>query len=362
MTIKPLQILGILALVLVGGLLLSPLSPARPETTIGVLVPLTGSSAGIGERVKAGIEVGVAEINETGGNIRVVFEDDKGDATTAVSAARKLIDTDGVHVIIGTVKSDAMLAVAPITEEKQIILLSPTAGAAAISQAGDFVFRVIELPDVHGRTAAAHIGDVPTALFVANAANAQSYGKAFKDNFKGGIVHEVAYNQNDLDFRTDIAKSKGAEAFYLAVATAKDAGVLVKQIRESGFTGSIMASVAADAKEFFDAAGQHAEGTRITTSFFDPSTNAGAAFNARYKAATGNEGDGFAANGYDSIMLISKALGRCGSGDTACIRDFLYGTREYEGAGGTPSFDMNGDVEKPVTLKVARGGKFVLEN
>jgi len=262
------------------------------------------------------------------------------------------------------VKSDAMLAVAPITEGEQVLLVSPTAGAAAISQAGDFVFRVIELPDVHGKAAAARIGaDVPTALLIANAANAQSYGNAFRGNFTGRIVHESTYNQNDLDFRTDIAKANaaGAEAFYLAISTAKDAGILVKQIRESGFTGTIVSGVATDAKEFFDAAGQYAEGTLITAPFFNPSTKAGAAFNTRYKALTGNEGEGFAANGYDSMLLINGAIEKCGNEDTSCMRDFLYGTKEYEGSGGTLSFDMNGDVEKPVTLKVARDGKFVPE-
>ena len=113
--------------------------------------------------------------------------------------------------------------------------------------------------------------------------------------------------------------------------------------------------------EFFDAAGTYAEGTLITTSFFDPSTEAGATFNARYKILTGNEGDGFAANGYDSIMLINNALKDCRSEDSSCLRDFLYGTKEYPGAGGTLSFDANGDVQKPVTIKVAQSGRFVLE-
>jgi branched-chain amino acid transport system substrate-binding protein len=354
-------LIGVVLLVL--ALLFTSLStPPHDEIVIGVLVPLTGKSASLGERVKAGIEIGVEELRSEGIAVRVIFEDDKGEAPTAVTAARKLMETDGVRMIIGTVKSDAMLAVAPITEESEVILLSPTAGADSISQAGDFVFRVIETPNIHGEAAAAYIGaEKRTALFVANAANAQSYGAAFRASFKGDLVFDAPYSQNAIDFRTEIAKAKsaGAEAFYLAIATAKDAGLLVKQIRESGFTGPVMVSVAAEAKEFFDAAGPYAEGTAITASFFSASSSPGGSFNTRFRELTGSDGDGFAANGYDAVMLLGRATKKCGT-DSSCIRDVLYATKEYEGAGGTLTFDRNGDVAKPVQLKIAQEGRFVL--
>ena len=365
-------IIGVLAvLAIIGGAFLIS-HQTKGQVTVGVLVPLTGPSAGIGERVKRGIEAGLQEVKDTHGYpFTVVIEDDKGDAPTAVSAAQKIITTDGVHVIIGTVKSDAMLAVAPITEQDHAILLSPTAGADKISQAGDYVFRLIELANAHGDAATAYLngkGVTRAALFVAQASNAQSYGAAFEKSFAqegGTITSKTPYDQTSTDFRTDIAKAlkEKPDAVYLGGATAKDAGRMVRPIREAGFTGLVMESVAADAKEFFDTAGPAGEGTVITASFFDASSTAGATFNRYYRAIAGVDGDGFAANGYDAVVLISKALEKChGDTDTACIRDFLYATKDYQGAGGMFSFDANGDVTKPVAIKVAHDNAFVLQS
>jgi len=346
---------------------------------IGVSLPLTGPSAGIGERVKAAFEIAQADIAASGGpNLNLVIEDDKGDPTTAVTVAHKLVETDGARIILGELKSDPLLAVAPYTEANKVLVFSPTAGADAISTAGDFVFRNIEKAEVHGRGAAAFFaqkGVSQIALFTAQASNAESYGTALKNALAAGnpaqagsvtVVSDISYKPDQTDFHTDIAKAKasGADGFYLAVATAKDAGLLVRQIRESGFQGIIMASVATDAPEFFQTAGASAEGTYITASYYDETDPANAHFKAEMeKKIPGNPGDGFAANGYDALELVAAGIRSCSAANaainTACIRDFLYSTKNYPGIGGMTSFDQNGDVVKPVMIKVAQGGAFV---
>ncbi len=359
----------VLAIILVG---VFTGSHRSDQITIGALLPLTGKSASIGERVKLGIETAKAELKrEKGVDLNIIIEDDKGEAPIAVSAAQKLINTDHVNLIIGTLKSDPMLAVAPITEKNKVILLSPTAGAEGITNAGDYVFRNIESPDIHGQASANYFVTKnqikQAALFAAKASNAQSYVKFFELRFKeagGTITYKTDYNPEDNDFRTDITKAikSGAQAFYLGISTARDAGILARQIREAGFKGIIMVSVAADAKEFFETAGAASEGVVITTSYFSADSVAGSKFNSAYKELSGMNGDGWSANGYDAVMLLYRATESCGdTTKTDCIRDFLYNTKSYEGAGGTLSFDKNGDVVKPVTIKIGRGGQFLAE-
>ncbi len=336
---------------------------------VGVMVPLTGPSASFGERVRNGVMLALQDISKDGKTpaISPVFEDDKGDAATAVTVAHKLIDVDGLHVIIGTVKSDAMLAVAPITEKDKVILFSPTAGAASITQAGDFVFRNIETPAIHGNTDASFFSDHKVgkaAVFIANASNAQGYGNAFTQSFgsRGTIVSTTTYNQSDTDFHTMLAKALSfrPDGIYIGVATAKDGGLLAKQIRELGFKGLIMESVAADAKEFFDTAGPSAEGVYVSTSYFDPSTEPSQSYNEEFRSTYGASSDAFAANAYDATMLLYAAMQKCGGDDkTECIRDYLYATKNYAGVSGATSFDVNGDVMKLVEIKRAEGGMFV---
>ncbi len=346
---------------IVGGLIivviLLALFTKSSSPTIGVVIPLSGKSASFGERVQRGVELAAAE---TG--ITPIFEDDKGEAPTVVTIVNKLITIDKVKVIIGTVKSDAMLAVAPITEKNKIILFSPTAGAAQISQVGDFVFRNIETPTIHGAQDAEFFKNhniKTVAVFTANASNAQGYGNAFMENFR--VIASTTYNQDDTDFRTIITKSLSLkpEGIFIGVATAKDAGLLVKQIHELGFKGLIMTSVAADAKEFFDTAGAYAENTYVSTSFFDPTIEPSLSYNNKYKAKYGVDSDAFSANAYDATILLSLALKNCKT-NTECIRDYLYNTQDYLGVSGLTTFDKNGDVIKPVAIKVAKGGKFEL--
>ena len=347
---------------------------------IGASLPLTGGAASFGERLKNGMEIAVEDL-ETVNNIdlNVIYEDDKGEAPTAVTVVNKLINTDGVKIIVGSAKSDALLAMAPVTEAQKVILFSPTAGADKISEAGDYVFRNIELADAHGKGATDFLvsqNKRNVALFVAQASNAQTYGTVFKKNFvsvgnndsgnnstnDNKIVFELSYNPANSDFRTDIAKALNAkpEAFYLAVSAAKDAGILVKQIREQNFKGIIVASIAAEAKEFFDTAGNAAEGTFVTSASFDIGAQNVKSFAARYKNKFGVDPDWVSANAYDATTLLATAALSCGSDqDTECIRDYLYATKNYSGIGGNLSFDQNGDVVKPVMIKVARGGLFV---
>ncbi|MDB5259262.1 MAG: amino acid/amide transporter substrate-binding protein family [Candidatus Taylorbacteria bacterium] len=337
------------------------------QIRLGLMVPLSGNSASVGERIRNGAQIAVADLERNGQHISLIIEDDKGDSPTAVSVANKLISSDRVRIIIGTAKSDPMLAIAPITEKNKIILISPTAGADAISSAGDYVFRTIELADGHGKAAAEFFSlkNIRTAgMFVANASNAQSYGNAFVRHFSetGTLTATSTYNPADADFRTIISKiiSTHPQAMYLGVATAKDAGLIVKQSRELGYAGPIVASVAAFAPEFITTAGSAAEGAYVNAPSFDASVSPALEFNQKYRTRFGADSDGFAANSYDAIMLAARAIHSCGGdSNTDCIRDTLYQTKDYRGVSGTMTFDRNGDVAKPVAIKRVAGGKFV---
>ena len=121
-----------------------------------------------------------------------------------------------------------------------------------------------------------------------------------------------------------------------------------------------MVSVAADAPEFINITGQSAEGVFVTAAPFNANDPSAKKYAAKYKAHYGVESDGFAANGYDAIWLIAKAIENCQGDKTDCIQKFLYNTKNYPGVGGLTTFDKNGDVIKPVQLKIVKDGKFVL--
>ena len=52
-----------------------------------------------------------------------------------------LIENEGVDIIIGAVSSPVTLEIAPLCEEQEVLLLSPSSSAPRISEAGEYIFR-----------------------------------------------------------------------------------------------------------------------------------------------------------------------------------------------------------------------------
>jgi len=139
---------ALIVLVLGGVLVWRSMAPRAPkEFKIGVLTPLTGGEANYGRSTKRGIDLAIDEINARQGagriQFRAIYEDDQMNPTVATSAIQKLISADKVPVILGPFGSTVVLAVAPIAERYKTVLISASATADAIADAGDYIFRVV---------------------------------------------------------------------------------------------------------------------------------------------------------------------------------------------------------------------------
>ena len=125
------------------------LSCAREEkeVKIGAILPLTGDAALYGEICKSAADLAVEDINAKGGirgrQLAIIHEDSQADPKLAVSAANKLISVDKVSAIMGAMGSSEVLALAPILNEKKVVLVSPAATSHKISDSGDYIFRTI---------------------------------------------------------------------------------------------------------------------------------------------------------------------------------------------------------------------------
>src|SRR5437868_5103251 len=116
------------------------------EIVIGEYGSLTGTTATFGISTKNGIETKVAEINKAGGllgkQIRVIVEDDQGKPEEAQTVVTKLITSDHVTAILGEVSSSRTLAAAPVAQQSQIPMISPSSTNPAVTDVGDYIFRV----------------------------------------------------------------------------------------------------------------------------------------------------------------------------------------------------------------------------
>ncbi|GAI09057.1 unnamed protein product, partial [marine sediment metagenome] len=126
-TIK--TILWVVIIVVVIGLIWYAVTkkPAEEVIKIGATLPLTGDYSNFGVDAKNVIDLVVEEVNEVGidgKKIEVIYEDDQCDPKQVVTTVNKLINIDGVKIILGPFCSGAALAAVPLTQNNEIFVLS----------------------------------------------------------------------------------------------------------------------------------------------------------------------------------------------------------------------------------------------
>ena len=128
------------ALAALAVLVATPAAQAADPVKIGMVLPLTGPTAGYGKDGKLGADMAAAEINAAGGildgrEIELVYEDEKGAPQDGVAAVQKLMTRERVQAIIAGMNSSITLAESAITKNR-ILHVNPGAQADAITAQG----------------------------------------------------------------------------------------------------------------------------------------------------------------------------------------------------------------------------------
>ncbi|MCF8070426.1 MAG: ABC transporter substrate-binding protein [Desulfobacterales bacterium] len=374
MKTKQIVIASVVVIVLAFLVFLNMPSQSDREIQIGGIFSLTGKAAPYGEWIKNATELAIKDVNASGGvNGRLftlISEDTQTDPKLAVSAFQKLIALNKIQVATGFVSSSEALACAPIAESSKVVMITPIAGSPELKEAGDYVFRTRESGDVQGYKIAEYIfndlGHKEAAIIFENTANAVGYKDSFIEKFTelgGKIILSESYEEGQSTFRGIITKAESvnAKAVYVP-GVAAIIGRVLKQSKELGLNSEFFSSAGIEDSVLFDIAGSAAEGLIYTSSAFseDSSDEKIKTFVSAYQDQYGSAPTAYAANAYDTIMLIADAIKKQDSVDADKIKEFLYQVKDYHGVSGKISFDSYGEVTKPVMLKQVKGHGFVV--
>jgi branched-chain amino acid transport system substrate-binding protein len=332
---------------------------------IGALLPLSGQNSVYGTEIMNAIDLAKDEINSRGGIngkvLEIIYEDDKADPATGVSAMQKLVTTDGVPVVLGSWASGVVTATAPIAEENHVIVMAE-AISPAITNAGDYIFRVQPSATLYTQKSSEFLRtrNISTIAII-NINN--EFGKSLKDAFvsdfesrNGSVISIEEYSQGDQDFRTQLGKIKAKAPQSVFIAGYQDTINVIRQMSELGMTMTILAGPPFESKSTLDSLGNLAEGV-IYAYHFAPGNEASKEYEQKYLQKYGTPTGGFAPLMYDATGIIADAMKSCNT-NTTCIKQFLYSVR-YEGVTGTITFDKNGDPSLPIIMKTVRNGTFV---
>jgi branched-chain amino acid transport system substrate-binding protein len=365
---------------------------------IGSLCPVTGAGSTYGSGMQKAIEIGVAEVNGTGGaggrKFELFSEDSQTKPDAAVLAAKKLIEVNKVQAILGTWSSGVTLAVMPLTDAAGIIEMN-TSGAPAIStqDTKDLVWRFQATNDRFGQ-AFAVIAEKrgykrPATMAFNNASgigNTEGFKKAWEK--KGGkIVASVVYEPNRPSYRTELQQILAAKPDVIVTGSyLPDSTIILREWYQAGQPVQwIMPGWAANPNLIKALGNEVVEGLISVDSVSNETAASYKALDAAFQKATGKpvSTNVYAAMTYDMVMCLALAMEAAGPGATvaqvnAKIRDIanpdgtkVYSFAEgkkllsekkkinYEGASSRLDFDQYGDVTPDFGVYVIEKGELV---
>ena len=354
------------------------------ELKVAVAAPYTGGNAAFGEMIKRGAELREKEINDAGGingmKLTLVFEDDAGKDAEASLVAERIASNLQILAVVGHFNSSCSLAGKPIYQRAGIVELSPGSTNVNVCEGSDWTFRNLYRDDFQGKFIAQYLDKVLTniqsvAVFFDNDDYGRGLRNAFVDEAEKiglNLVASEVYERDSTNFKAQLTsiKAKNPDAIFIS-GLYLEAGLIVKQARETGITAQFFGADGVDSPDFLIIADAAAEGTFLTTPFtFGAAGEDALQMATNFEALHGVAPDTWAALTYDAVGMIGEALEKTYNPEVSvadnrkAIRDHLASldtpAEGYKGVTGLTYFDKNGDtVNKPAYVKIVKDGQFV---
>ena len=322
---------------------------------IGVVLPLSGSSASLGTYVKNGIELAYDGLSaERKKRIKVLFEDDAWKTSQSVSAFQKLTTVKKASAVL-VVGSAVGNALAPIAERRKIPLVAIGASDRKIVDGRKFAFIHWVTPEVEAQVMAkeiarrnyqrlAVIGTEHEGVLAVLSALDEALVEQKLDS---KVVLRETFLGSETSFQTYLAKVRKAEVDGIVVCLIPGSlASFAKQVKQFDISADLMGiELFEDEHEVAAAAGG------LDGHWYVNADVSSAEFETAYREKYGSVPGWASANAYDSMQLIFSALEKVGDSSEG-IAAYLANVENYVGAAGTYSSSGDNRFTLPATIKV----------
>ncbi len=314
---------------------------AADEIRLGAITSLSGHASPLGHELGHAVELAVERINQKGGvlgrPIKLFMEDDESKKPSGLSKARKLVERDNVHFIVGVIDTTICLAIQHYAKEKKTIFVNTGAGADMLVQPPNcsrYFFKVAPTTSM-GATAVSYPEQLfgPDWVFLAlDYAWGRGIGefskKILAKNNKARILKEVYFPFSETNYAPYLTPyvSKQPDVIFIAVFGAHYPR-MIRQIRQMGIKSHIHCYF--HSRPSVLAAGDAALGmTSMNTYLINnpkvPKANLFAKeFYNKYKTYPGLHG----ANAFTAVEVLMEAAEKAGSLETDAVINALENTQ-----------------------------------
>ena len=300
------------------GTLAAPVAQAE-EVKIGFISTFSGPAGYFGEDLRDGFMLGLkhSEGKTGGATISVMVEDDSLNPGKGLQIANKFLTADKAAIITGVAFSNVAFVVAPRVLEANALYISPNAGPSPF--AGEKCHKnyfVVSWQNDNPHEALGHwandIGYKKAFIMATNYQAGKDVLNGFKRTFAGQIIDEVYTPMNQMDYATEIAKIRSLKPEMVFEFLPGGMGNnFLKQYEQSAMTKEYPLLLPGTSLDEYTlaAVGDSTVGIRTTLFWTEDMDNAAnKAFAADYRKTYNRTPTFFAAQAYDTAMLIASAL------------------------------------------------------
>lgn len=328
---------------------------------VAAILPLSGSSASLGNYIKNGIELAYSQLpQDERARIMLVFEDDGWQVSRSLSAFHSLLQRGAPNAVI-VVGSAVGNALAPLAEEKGIPLISVGASDSKVSSGRRFAFIHWVTPETEARVLVeemrrrdykriATIGSQQEGVL---AVLKHISAELARVGLSQRTVLEQFFLPTETDFRTYISKARSLNVDGVVVCLLPGSlAAFAKQSRQHGLSADLIG-----VELFEDESEVNASGKSLVGQWYVNADSADSSFERSYQKRFGHHPGWAAANAFDSFQLLAQAHRNHGpAGDS--IANFLHNIRDYSGAAGRYSATGDGRFTLSAAVKVVTATGF----
>ena len=335
---------------------------------LGFFGALTGDSAILGINIKQGAELAVEQFNEANPDCQIELKeyDSQGSPDQAPALAQQAIDDASVVGIVGPAFSGESRVANPLFDEAGLPIITPSATNPGLADEGWSIFhRALGNDAAQGPGVALYIDSTLGAETVFVIDDASEYGKGLADLVAEALGDKVTGRDTIDPAATDFSATVTAvsaaqpDAIFFGGYYAA-AGLLSKQLRDAGVTGTLIFGDGVLDPAYIEAAGAAAAEGAIITCPCAPidQIEGGADFAAAYSDAFGQDAGTYSAEAYDAAGFFLAGIA-AGAQDRESLNTYVS-DETYEGITKTLTFDDKGEVESlAIYASTVEGGAIV---
>ncbi len=362
--------------------------PQEKTHKVAIAVPLTADIAAMGQGMKRGAELAVADANQSGRfktRIELAAFDDRADPKEAVNVANQIVSDPKIVAVVGHLNSGCSIPAAQVYAKAGLLMITPAATNPKLTQQQmepswkwvKNIFRVNTTDDVQGQAAANYMLGALKKKSAAIIHDKTPYGQGLAEEFKkefeakgGKVTSFDGISVGDKDFKALLTriKSEKPQAIYFG-GIYNEGGLIVTQAAELELKTAFMSGDAMQSPEFMKIAGSSSEGAYITNVGVPPERIPSAAiFLEKYKSTYPNtDFQPYDHYTYEATMIAIEALEKAGLSESGAVNksamiEYLRGLK-YNGVLGRTEFDEKGDTKnKAVTVYRVKDARFTAVN